>query len=146
MPTPFESAELILKLYEQRREPTMRKARDFVTAEFDPRTFEEYMAGIMGPNSGLIRMVVSYWDMAASFVRHGAIDETMFVEASAEFILPFARVEPFLPKIREAFGNPNFLSNLEWLVMRLPNARQRIDGTLERMRRILAMRASQGQK
>jgi len=141
MPTPFESAQLILALYEQRREDTMRKARDYFTS-FDPTTYEEFMAGIMGPQSGYIRMVMSYWDMAASLVNNGAIDQQMFVDATGEFILVFARIEPFLPQLREAFGNPNFAQHLEKLALGIPNGRERVDGTLKRMRAMLATRAA----
>src|SRR4051812_20743589 len=111
MSTPFESAQLILTLYEQRREETLRKARDFFVG-FDPKNIEEFMAGFFGPQGVYVRMVISYWDMAASLVRNGAIDQKMFVDATGEFILVFGRMEPFIPHLREVFGNPNFLSNL----------------------------------
>jgi hypothetical protein len=142
MPTPFESAQLILTLYEQRREETMRKARDFCLG-FDPATFEEYMAGVMGPHSGYIRMVTSYWEMAASLVTNGAIDAKMFTDANGEFILVFGRIEPFLTQLREVFGNPGFAAHLESLTLGIPNARQRIDGTVQRIRAMLAARAAQ---
>ena len=108
----FRKRTTDLTLYEQRREETMRKARDFFMS-FDPRTFEEYMAGLMGPHSGYIRMVVSYWEMAASLVNNGAIDAKMFTDANGEFVIVFGKVEPFIPRFRAAFGNPNFLINLE---------------------------------
>jgi hypothetical protein len=137
MPTPYESATLILKLYDQRREETMRKARDFFVM-FDPQSFEDLMAGWIGPQGAYIRMVVSYWEQAATLVAHGAIDRTMFCEANGEFILVFAKIEPFLPQIREAFGSPAFAANLEKLALGLPDARQRIDGTLQRIRAMVA--------
>jgi len=117
----------------------MRKARDFFVT-FDPTTFEEYMAGLMGPNSAYIRMVTSYWDMAASFVTNGAIDEKMFQESAGEFIIVFAKTEPFLAQLREAFGNPDFAKNLEKVALSVPNARERIDGTLKRIRAVVAAR------
>jgi len=142
MPTPFESASLLLTLYDQRREETMRKARDFFIG-FDPRTYEEYMAGIMGPQSAYIRMVVTYWDMAASFVVNGAIDQKMFQDAAGgEYIIVFAKIEPFIPQIREAYGNPNFAANLEKVVFAMPNAREMVDSTLIRIRGMLAARAA----
>jgi hypothetical protein len=141
MPTPYESAQLILTLFSLRREETMRKARDFVV-EFDPATFEEYMAGLMGPDGAYIRMVISYWDMAASLVTNGAINERMFTDSTGEFILVYGRLEPFLPQLREAFGNPDFAVHLERLALGVPNARERIDGTVQRIRRMLAARAA----
>jgi hypothetical protein len=137
MPTPFESAQLILTLFEQRREGTMRKARDFFFA-FDPKTFDEYLAGLFGPNGNYVRMVISYWDMAASLVTNGAIDAKMFTDSTGEFIIVFGRIEPFLPQLRETFGNPDFGVHLERLALSIPNARQRIDGTVERIRGMLA--------
>jgi hypothetical protein len=141
MPTPFESAQLILTLFEQRREPTMRKARDFMV-QFQPRSFDEFAAGMFGPDGGYIRMVISYWDLAASLVENGAIDRKMFYDANGEFILVFGRLEPFLPQIREAFGNPNFAIHLEKLALGIDNARQRIDGTVERMNALVARRSA----
>ena len=138
MPTPFESAQLILTLYEQRREETMRKARDFFIG-FDPKSFEELMAGITGPQSAYIRMVTSYWDMAASLVSNGAIDEKMFRDAAGgEYILVFGKIEPFLAQVREAFGNPGFAAHLEQLALGLPDARERIDSSVQRLRAMLA--------
>ena len=120
MPTPFESAQLLLTLYDQRREETLRKARDFFIS-FIPNSFEDVMAGLTGPHSGYIRMVLTYWDMAASFVKNGAIDKQMFIDANGEFIMVFGKIEPFLPQLRAAYGNPGFLANLEWLLpWRLP--------------------------
>ena len=142
MPTPFESATLILDLYEKRRDPLMREARNYFTSQFDPQSFEEFQTALIGPNSAFIRMVMSYWDMAASFVNNGAIDGKMFLDANGEFVLVFGRIEPFLPQMREMFGNPGFAANLEKFALSMPNARQRIDGTVARMRRILAQRAA----
>ena len=141
MPTPFESAQLILSLYETRREETMRKARDFVFT-FDPRSFEELMAGMMGPQGGYVRMVLSYWDMAAGFVENGAIDRKMFLDANGEFISLFGKIEAFLPQLRAAFMNPSFATNLESLTLSMPNARERIDGTMARIRAMLAERSA----
>jgi hypothetical protein len=137
MPTPFESATLILTLYDQRREETMRKARDFFVT-FDPQSFEEYVAGMFGPQGGYVRMVVSYWDLAASLVNNGAIDEKMFRDANGEYVLVFAKLEPFLPQLREMFGNPGFAEHLEKFTLGMPNARERLDSTVQRIRALIA--------
>lgn len=139
MPTPFESAQLLLTLYDLRREETMRKARDFFTG-FMPNTFEEYMAGVMGPNGAYIRQVTSYWDMAASFVVNGAIDEKMFCDATLEFLYVFGKIQPFLPQLRAAYSNPDFAKNLETVTMRLPGAQERIDQGMARLRAMIAAR------
>jgi len=140
MPTPFESATLLLTLYDHRREDTMRKARDFFLT-FDPRSFDELAAAYTGPQGGYVRMVISYWEQAASFVINGAIDEKMFRDANGEYVLVFAKIEPFLPQLREMFS-PAFAANLEKLTMSLPDARNRLDSTMRRIREMLAKRAA----
>ena len=119
----------------------MRKARDFVVT-FDPRSFEEFMAGLMGPGGSYIRQVLGYWDMAASLVLNGAIDTKMFLDANNEHVLVFGRVEPYLPQIRAAFKNPDFLKSLEQLCLSMPDARNRIDTVRELIRGFLAQRAA----
>lgn len=98
---------------------------------------------MIGTQSGYLRMVLTYWDMAASLVKNGAIDQTMFVEANGEFIVVFGKVEPYIPQLREAFGNPGFLASLEWLALGIPDARQRIDSTVKRVQAMVAARAAQ---
>ena len=137
MANPVESANLILRLYELRREEVMRKARDYFFT-FEPKTVEDVMAAMMSPQGGYVRMVLSYWDMAASLVNNGAIDAKMFNEANGEQIGVFATMEPIVPKMREAFQNPNFLKNLEQLVLSAPDGRQQVDKAREFQRNIRA--------
>ena len=85
----------------------------------------------MGPNSGYFRMVTSYWEMAASFVLNGAIDEQMFNDAKGEQVGVFAKMEPFLADYRTRIGNPQYLSQLEQVVMRRPGAKETIAATRE---------------
>ena len=122
--TPYESATLLIRLYEVRREETMREARNWFAREFNPNSIEDVMAALMGPNSGHFRMVTSYWDMVASFVLNGAIDEQMFNDANGEQIGVFAKMEPFLPEYRNRMGNQRYLSQLEQVVMRRPGAKE----------------------
>ena len=124
MPTPYESATLLIRLYELRREPTMREARNWFSREFNPSTIDDVVQAVMGPNSGHFRMVTSYWDMAASFVLNGAIDEQMFNDANGEQIGVFAKMEPFLADYRARLGNPKYLSQLEQVVLRRPGAKE----------------------
>jgi hypothetical protein len=139
MPTPFESAQLILTLYEQRREATMRKARDF-WAFFDPETVDDFTTAMMGPDSGHLRMVLGYWEMAASLVENGAIDRKMFQDASAEYLVVYAKIEPLLPALREKFNNPNMAKHLQSLALSLPDARAQIDAMGARIKGMLAAR------
>jgi len=126
MPTPYESATLLIRLYELRREPTMREARNWFAREFNPSSIDDVVQTVMGPNSGYFRMVTSYWDMAASFVLNGAIDEQMFNDATGEQIGVFAKMEPFLSDYRTRLGSPKYLSQLEQIVMRRPGAQESI--------------------
>jgi hypothetical protein len=139
MSNAVDSANLILRLYELRREETMRKARDFMFS-FDPQTFEDIQGVIMGPQGGYFRMVTSYWDMACSFVTNGAIDAKMFDEVNGEHVLAFAKVQPFLPQIREMFGNQNYMKNVEQVCLGAAGGQERVTAARERIRKMLAIR------
>jgi hypothetical protein len=140
MATPVESANLILKLYELRREPVMREARNYFMS-FDPRSIGDYMAAMGGPHSGHIRMVASYWEMAASFVVSGAIDAELFEASAGEQILVFGKIEPFLAELRQTMGNPNAFKNLEQVCVSAPGGLERVRATVERIRGMMAARA-----
>lgn len=140
-----EEAGLILKLYELRRDETMRTARDWYFREFNPQSFADFQAAIMGPHSGHMRMVVSYWDMAAAMVNQGAISMELFNECNGEHIGVFMKVDKLLPEIRQMVG-PNFAANLEKLINASPEGRQRVEFMRERMKGILeALKAQQAQ-
>lgn len=141
MATPYESANLLLKLYEMRREPTMRQARNwFIT--FNPDSADDIGAVLRSEHSAYFRMVTSFWDMAASFVNNGAIDEKMFNDANGEHIVVFSKVEPFVAEHRTRIGQPHYLQQLEQVVMRIPNAKERLAATRERFRQMAAARAA----
>lgn len=132
--SPYESADLILKLYEVRREATMREARNWFAREFNPSTFDEVLQALVGPHSGHFRMVTSYWDMAASFVLNGAVDEKMFNDANGEQMVVFAKIEPFVKDYRAKMGSPNAFRNLETLVMKREGAVAQLAALRERFR------------
>src|SRR6266404_7119881 len=138
MPNPVESANLILRLYELRREEVMRKARDFFFT-FEPKTVEDVMATMMSGQGGYVRMVLSYWDMAASLVNNGAIDAKMFNEANSEQIFVYARMEPFLGDLRREMGNPDFLTHLEKVVKQIPNIEEKLVVVRERIKKIVEL-------
>lgn len=137
----YQSADLLMKLYDLRRQEKMREARNWF-AGFFPNSAEEIMQTIINPEtSANYRMVLSYWDMAASFVNHGAIDEEMFNDVSAECISVFSRIEPYLGELREITKRPNMMANLEKLVMNRPNAKEMLDAQREMMRKFAQARA-----
>lgn len=135
-----ESANLILKLYELRRDPVMREARNWF-ARFDPQSANDVMQAVMGEHSAHFRMVASYWDMAASFVNHAAIDREMFNDANAEHVFVFSKIEPFVDELRQIIGSPNAWKNLEQVVMQMPDAKERLAAMRERSKRMAQMRS-----
>jgi hypothetical protein len=137
MPTPFESAELNLKLFELRRDPVLREARAWFLSEFNPQTFEEFTALAWGERNAWVRMVLGYWDMAASLVTFGAIDADMFLAAHTEIVATFAKVEPFVAEIRRVSGIAEFLSHLEAVVRGMPGSEERL-ATLQKGFRAMA--------
>jgi hypothetical protein len=132
-----EEAGLILKLYELRREETMRKARDWYFREFNPETLADFNNAMFSEHSGHLRMVVTYWDMAAALVNNGAISMELFNDTNSEHIGVFSKLEPVLGEVRAAYG-PQFAANLEKLIDETPEGRQRAATARERMKGIRA--------
>ena len=124
-------AELILKLYDLRREPEMRKARSWWLSDFWPQSPEDLMNLAMNPKlqeNHWMRQVMGYWDMAAMLVVHGTLNEAMFLEMSfsGEMFLVFGKIRPFLNEMREKMQNQEFLGNLEKVITRSKLGRDRL--------------------
>ena len=125
-------AELLLRLYDLRREAKLRKGREFVTRDFNAKSFDDYLAQApMGSEeNALFRMTISYWDMAASLVNHGLIKEDLFFENTGEFWIVWEKVKNLAPTVRERNKNPMSWKNLEtlagkyeeWMGKRAPEA------------------------
>ena len=130
MPTPFESAQLNLQLFDLRREAVLREARDWFLREFNPESFTELVALASGKRNASFRMVLGYWDMAASLVTTGAIDANAFCAAHGEIFATFSKIYPYLAELRNASGEPDFCKHMEAVVLSTPNA----DTTLKRRR------------
>ena len=126
MTTKYESADLLLKLYDLRREPVLRKARAWFREQFKPTSAEEVLAVYRGKRSAPYRMVTTYWNMAASLVLHGAIEEPMFADVNGEHIMVYARLKPFLTELRGLLNNPGYLDKLEQVILRMPDAQARL--------------------
>jgi hypothetical protein len=122
MPTPFESALLNLQLFQLRRDPVLREARDWFLREFTPESFDELVALVSGERNASFRMVVGYWDMAASLVTTGAIDADAFLAAHGEVFATFSKIHPFLADLRQTSGELDFCKHVEAVVMGMPNA------------------------
>ena len=131
-----ESADLILKLYDLRRETVMREARNWMFT-FNPTSPEDLEKTMMDPEvGGYLRMVLSYWDMAASLVIHEAIDAEMFNDTVGEHIGVFAKIEPFLTELREKWEMPDAFKNLEKVIMDREDGAERLRKTQEWMKSI----------
>ena len=131
-------ADLIMKLYDLRREPEMRKARNWWMTHFWPNSAEDFMkiAGAMGtPENNWMRQVGGYWGMAAAFVRSGALNEGLFLQpaVSGEMFFMFAKLYPFLPEIRKQLGDPEALRNVEQVIKNTKWGRDRLQFVLKRI-------------
>jgi hypothetical protein len=132
MSTPYESADLLLRLYEMRREDTLRKARGWF-GTFNPQSVQDIVDVIRGEHSAYFRMVTSYWDMAASLVNHGAIDGSMFSDANGEHLFVYAKLSPFLADFRSTVGGSTYLAQVEKLIMTSPDGPSRLEAVKSRI-------------
>jgi len=121
-----QSASLLLRLYEERREPTFRSARDWFATEFQPASAREIAALWVSAESASYRMVTTYWEMAASFVTAGAIDAAMFHAANTEYVAVFSKLAPHLAELRQIAGLPDYLTHLEQVVAGIPDEGQKM--------------------
>ena len=137
-----ESADLILKLYDLRREAKMREARNWIFG-FNPTSAAEFEQTMMDPEVGAyLRMVTSYWDMAAALVNHGAIDADLFNDTAGEHIGVYVKLEPFLAELREKWEMPEAFANLEKVILDRPDGAERVRKTREWMKSITERIAS----
>jgi hypothetical protein len=127
-----KDAELIMRLYDLRREPEMRKARHWWMTEFSPDSAEEFLKIAWAPGSqenNWLRQVGGYWGMAASFVESGALNRELFLQpsVSGEMFFMFAKVHPFVKEIREKLGDPEVFLNVEKVIKSTPWGRKRLE-------------------
>jgi hypothetical protein len=142
------AANLLLKLYELRTEPTLRQARAWFAFEFHPTSTRDILSTWLGPGheSAPYRMVTSYWDMAASFVTQGAIPAEMFNAANTEHFALWAKLRAFLTEVRTATRYPDYLAHLERLVTSPADSAERIDVFDRYMQRQRALAAEGRQR
>jgi hypothetical protein len=144
----YHDAELILKLYDLRRETVMRQARDFF-ANFMPSSFEELMAvvGAFGSKeNAYVRQVLTYWETAASLIVHGALNAELAQDTLGEMNFVYARVQPFIKQMRETMKSPEFLQNMEKVIEGTPEGRERLKRMQERMAEFAKMHAAAAAK
>jgi hypothetical protein len=128
-------AQLLIQLYDLRREPVMRAARKFVVSEFWPQNYDEFKAVVTGygtePNAW-VRQVLTYWNMVAAMVLRGAVNEQLFFETNNEPYFLWAKFGEYIPQARKDQIDPEFLSHLETLTAK-PAAKKRIKGLQGRL-------------
>ena len=126
---------LVLRLYELRRDPELRRARAWFASEFHPEGPEPVLALLRGGHdaSAAYRMVTTYWEMAAALVNHGALDRGLFLAANTEHLVVYGKLAPHLDALRALIREPDYLQELEALVTSIPDVGPR----LEKRRRVL---------
>jgi hypothetical protein len=111
----YDDANLILRLYEMRREERMRKARAWFTANCKVKSYDELLKLAPGGSdeNASFRMVTSYWELVSSFMTNGILNKVLFFQSGRELLLVWERVRDLLPSMRDAYKDPSFLKQLE---------------------------------
>jgi hypothetical protein len=112
-------ADIVLKLYDFRREPLMREARNWFLMKFWPKTAQDVVAVATAfgtQENAYFRQIVSYWEMSASLVLQGALHPDLFLDWSGEMMFFFAKFQPILNDVREAMKNPGFFAKVETVI------------------------------
>jgi hypothetical protein len=131
-------AQLILQLYDLRREAEMRKARNWWMAEFWPRTADDFMKvawAIGTQENAWLRQVSGYWNIVASFVLQGVLNEDLFLQPgfSGELFVMYAKIHPFVKELREKLGDPEGFLNIEKAVTRTKWGKNRLQFMIKRL-------------
>lgn len=140
-PTPAD-AQLILQLYDLRRETEMRKARSWFAGSFWPETADDYakVANAYSiPENAWLRQVISYWGMASALVLNGALNEDLFFDTCGEMWFALSKVSPILKEVRAKMQTPDLFLHMEKLATKSKAGKERLK-TLEV--RMVAIRKS----
>jgi hypothetical protein len=135
-PPTHADAELVLKLYDLRREPELRRARQFVMSEFWPQSADDYLAILSEfgtQRNAWYRQATSYWEMAASLVVRGVVNREIFVDWSGEMWMIYGKALPYLKEIRERSGMPGMYGHMETVIQSTPGYEQRLAGLQKRL-------------
>ena len=140
----IRQAELILKLYELRRETTMREARSYIGGEFAPTSAEELVAIVSGgdKHGAFVLQVYGYWDMVAAFVESGALDARLVYNTCQEMYFQYAKIQPYLAEFRKIMNLPEWMSGIERLVEESEIGRSRLQIMKKNLAALAAARAA----
>ena len=144
-PTTPEHAELILRLYELRRETVMREARSFVGGPFLPKSDDELVSIITkgGKETGFVLQVYGYWDMVCAFVLHGLLSERLVYDTCQEMYFQFAKIHPYLKGFRQKMNLPEWMRSLEKVATGSPRGRKRLVAMRANLDRMAQLKAEQ---
>jgi hypothetical protein len=135
-------ADLVLKIYDLRREPVMRESRAAINTKYWPRSAEEAIAVTAGdhPLNTAFRQITGYWEMVYGMARHGIVHADFLVENNGEGLFVFARVEPYLAAFRAA-ASPRAFRNTEWVATNCPAGKMLLESFRTRIKRALETRS-----
>ena len=130
-------AEIVLRLYEMRREPVMRESRGTLVRTFLPASVEDMLAVVKGdhPMNAAYRQVTSYWEMAYGMVRHGVLHADFMLDSNGEGLVLYARVAPYVEEFRKQANSPRAFRNAEWVATQTDAGRQLFAHFTERAKR-----------
>ena len=136
----YNDADLVLRLYETRREAVMRESRAAV-GKFWPKSFQDIQAVLKAdhPMNPAYRQIASYWEMVYGIVRHGIVNPDFFLESNGEGMFFFAKVHPFLEQIRKE-TSPTALGNCEWVATETEKGRKMFATFSARVQKMAAAR------
>ena len=123
-----QQAELLLHLYELRRETVMRQARSFVGGPFKPASAEEFIDSIRNGDqqTSYILQVFGYWDMVCAFVVHGTLPEPLVYDTCQEMYFQWAKIQPYIKTFRREMNLPEWMQSIEKVIQGSPKGRRRI--------------------
>jgi hypothetical protein len=152
MPATPQDAQIIMQLYDLRRETEMRKARNYVGIEWWPNSYEDLEKSVFVPytdENRYFRQAVSFWEMAATLVNHGTLNPELFVDTADEMFFIYAKMKPFIAEARQKNVAPTFMAQIEKLANSSPHAQEKanmVAARVERVKKVLAEKRAQSAK
>jgi hypothetical protein len=133
-------AELVLRVYEMRREAVLRESRSALQQRFWPKQADDVMAVTKAdhPLNAAFRQVSTYWEMVYGMVRHGIVHPGYFLESNGEGLFHFAKMEPYVEHYRREVHSPLAFRNVQWVATECPEGRALYEVIKARVQRIAA--------
>ena len=131
-------AELILKLYDLRRESVMRDSRNAINAKFWPKSYEDFIALTKPdhPQNAAFRQTSSYWEMVYGMARHGIVHGDYLIENNGEGLFLYAKIQPYLERFRKEQASPTAFQNAEWISKNTEEGKRRFETIQNRVKKM----------